>query len=43
MELESYFKITALIKNAEAAVDIFNISPQAALENLAEEIKEKLI
>jgi len=43
LEVESYFKITALIKNAEAAVDIFNISPQAALENLAEEIKEKLI
>lgn len=43
LELESYFKITALIKNAEAAVDIFNISPQAALENLAEGIKEKLI
>lgn len=40
LETETYFKITHLIKNSENAVDTFNISPQAALENLAEQIKE---
>lgn len=43
LETETYFKITRLIKNSENAVDTFNISPQAALENLAEQIKEAAI
>ncbi|WP_024466390.1 DNA polymerase III subunit gamma/tau [Treponema pedis] len=42
-ETETYFKITQLIKTSETSVDIFNISPQAALENLAEQIKEAAV
>jgi len=43
LETETYFKITHLIKNSENAVDTFNLTPQAALENLAEQIKETVI
>ncbi len=42
-EPEAYFKITALIREAETAVGIFNISPQAALENLSEKMKEAFL
>ncbi len=39
-ETEAYFKISNLIKTAETANDVYNISPQAVLENLSEKIKE---
>ena len=42
-ETEAYFKITALIREAETAVGIFNISPQAAMENLSEKMKEAFL
>lgn len=42
-ETETYFKITRFIKDSEASVGILNISPQAALENLAEHIKDAVL
>lgn len=41
-ECEAYFKITELIRDSETVVGIFNISAQAALENLSQKIKEVL-
>ncbi len=41
-ESEIYFKITKLIKNSELACGTYNISAQASLENLAQQIKEIL-
>lgn len=42
-ETECYFKITNLVRNSEMAVNTFNISAQATLENLVEQIKDAML